>query len=58
MAPASKPSAKAITAPKGRPTRARRSRGYQRTFGSTFQWTAAAVGLIAVMVVVYLVAFR
>ncbi|HWL44403.1 MAG TPA: hypothetical protein VNQ73_15795 [Ilumatobacter sp.] len=58
MAPASKPSTKAVTPPKGRPTRGRRGRRYQRTFGSTFQWAAASAAVVVVFVVVYLLLFR
>lgn len=50
---------KATTAPKGRPTRSRRGgppRG--RTFGSTFQWAAAAAGLVVLFSLAYLVLFR
>ena len=50
---------KATTAPKGRPTRARGGgppRG--RTFGSTFQWGAAAAGLVVLFLLAYLVFFR
>ena len=47
-----KPPAKATTAPKGRPTRSRNGGPRnRRTFGSTFQW----IGLVAVLVVVFLI---
>lgn len=51
--------AKVTTAPKGRPT-PKRSGGprRQRTFDSTFQWGAGAVGLLVLLALVYLVFFR
>lgn len=58
MTTADKPSPRATTAPKGRPTPARTVTRSQRTFGSTFQWTAAAVGLAVVLVVAWLLFFR
>lgn len=58
MAPASKPSTKATTAPKGRPTRGRSVHYSQRTFGSTFQWAAGAAALVVLFLLVYLLVFR
>lgn len=54
MAAGSTPSSKAITPPKGRPTRGRRGRRAQRTFGSTFQWIAATALLTLVLVAGFL----
>ena len=45
----------AVTPPKGRPTRSRSAGSVRRTFGSTFQWTAAAGVILVAFVVLVLV---
>ena len=51
-------SQRAITPPKGRPTRPRTARYYRkRVFGSTAQWIAAAIILVLAFVVLMMVAY-
>jgi hypothetical protein len=49
---------RAITPPKGRPTRARTESYYRkRVFGSTAQWIAVAIFLVLAFVVLMMVAY-
>jgi hypothetical protein len=49
---------RAITPPKGRPTRARTESYYRkRVFGSTAQWIAVAIILVLAFVVLMMVAY-
>ena len=51
-------SQRAITPPKGRPTRPRSASYYRkRVFGSTAQWIAVAIILVLAFVVVMMVAY-
>jgi hypothetical protein len=52
------PSPRAITPPKGRPTRPRTGGYYRkRVFGSTAQWIAVAILLVLAFVVLMMVAY-
>jgi hypothetical protein len=52
---AKSPSPRAITPPKGRPTRPRNAYyGRQRVFGSTAQWIAVAILLVLVAVILWM----
>jgi len=52
------PSPRATTPPKGRPTRSRDAiYGRQRVFGSTAQWIAAAVLLVLVFVIMWMIVY-
>ena len=51
-------SQRAITPPKGRPTRSRTPTYYRkRVFGSTAQWIAAAILLVLAFIVLYMVVY-
>jgi hypothetical protein len=55
---ANSPSQRAITPPKGRPTRPQTATyGRQRVFGSTAQWIAVGVILVLAFVLAYMVAY-
>ena len=55
---AKSPSSRAITPPKGRPTRSR-SAGYgrKRVFGSTAQWIAVAILLVLAVIILWMIAY-
>jgi hypothetical protein len=53
--PAGSAPKRAITAPKGRPTRSRHGRQQRRVFGSTAQWLAAIAVVLLVLIIVIIV---
>jgi hypothetical protein len=55
---AKSPSSRAITPPKGRPTRSRTAGyGRKRVFGSTAQWIAVAILLVLAVIILWMIAY-